>query len=419
MLLLEDHIQPRLVVYFQIHQPQRLAPYSFFDIGSNKSYFNDNLNREITQRVATRCYLPANSTLLEAIRACPEIKVNFSISGTALEMFERYAPTVIDSFGELISTGSAELLAETTHHSLSSLLSEEEFATQLEMYRTRVSMLFGVKPRVARNTELIYNDRIGDVLARLGYAGAISEVKSLPHAGGEFSTYTHPQHPDFSLLLRSNDLSDAISFRYKQGNATLRVSDYVQALYNLPHRSSCVVLAMDYETFGEHFNHDTGILKFLRRLFMRVARDNQLLLSTASEAIEAVKPEGPLSVPGYTSWADQSKDLSAWLGNDLQQGAFSSLKKVGKKIMDLNDPELAERWRHLQTSDHFYYMCTKDAQDGDVHAYFSHYNTPYEAYINFMNVIRDLEVKANRNDTTEVSASKDVHPVKMDFYKSA
>lgn len=414
MLLLEDHVQPRLVIYFQVHQPQRLAPYSFFDIGSDKPYFNDSLNRDITQRIAARCYIPANSVLLEVIRACPEIKVNFSISGTALDLFGRHAPQVIDSFGELISTGSVELLAETSHHSLSSLLSEDEFAEQLYIHHKRISELFGVTPRVARNTELIYNDRVGDVLARLGYAGTISEVKSLPHPGAEFNTYTHPQHANFRLLLRSNNLSDAISFRYHRGNTALRVNDYVQTLYNLPLRSSCVLLALDYETFGEHFRQETGILKFLRRFLMRVAGDKQMLFSTASEAAESIQPRGPLSIPGYTSWADEAKDLSAWLGNDLQQGAFNSLKKVGKKIVTLNQPKLTERWRHLQTSDHFYYMCTKGAQDGDVHSYFSHYNTPYEAYINFMNVIRDLELTAHIDDTAQVSALKDVHPVTMD-----
>ncbi|MEJ1239071.1 alpha-amylase [Chryseolinea sp. T2] len=407
MLLLKEPNRPRLVIYFQVHQPKRLRNYSFFDIGSRKSYFDDDLNGRITKRIASECYLPANGVLLDAIRTCPEIAVNFSISGTALDLFEQFAPEVIESFKALAHTGRVEFLSETSHHSLSSLFSESEFTQQLDNHRLSIQKLFGQTPSVVRNTELIYNDRIGAIMARQGYKGVISEVKVVDTSSTlEFDVYEHPMESHFKMLLRCNKLSDAISFRYRQGTITLPLSDYISRLYDSAVNARVMVVALDYETFGEHFKADTGILRFLRRLLIRLISDRHVLLSKASEAIEGPETMMSLSVPSYTSWADESKDLTAWLGNDLQKGAFSTMKSLESQLKVR--PELKDAWRHLQTSDHYYYMCTKGAQDGDVHSYFSHYNNPYEAYINFMNVLKDVEIKLASGDGNVVSTESSI-----------
>ena len=393
MLLLREPNRPQLVLYFQVHQPKRLRHFSFFDIGSNKSYFDDDLNGCITRRIASECYLPANRVLLETIRMYPHVRINFSISGTALDLFEQFAPEVIDSFRLLAETGCVEFLSETSHHSLSSLFSESEFIRQLANHRSRIQNLFGQNPTVVRNTELIYNDRIGLLLAGQGYHGAISEVKIIDAPSTiEYDIYTHPMPVALKLMLRSNLLSDTLSFRYRQNGVTLALSEYTTLLYNAAAHARVMLIGLDYETFGEHFKPDTGILRFLHRLLIRLATEDRVVLSKASDVFSEMEPSAPLSIPAYTSWADESKDLSAWLGNDLQKGAFSTMKSLERLVM--KDPALTELWRNLQTSDHYYYMCTKGAQDGEVHSYFSHYGNPYEAYINFMNVMKDLEVRA-------------------------
>lgn len=385
--------QQHLVLYFQVHQPNRLNKFNFFSIGSHPDYFNNRLNEELVNRIARECYLPANTLLLKLIRKHPEIKVCFSVSGTALEQFEKYTPEVIDSFRALAETGNVEFLAETSHHSLASLISGEEFQTQVLRHVEKIYYHFGVRPSVFRNTELIYSDAIGTQVAAMGFRGIITDgVERLPGFTSPYRTFSQPES-DLRVLLRANTLSDDIAFRYDSGRTRLRADRYVNWLNHIPSAEQVVLLGMDYETFGEHHKRESGIFDFLEGLLLQVVKEKRFRLSTPAEVIDLTKSEGILSVPEAISWADQRKDLSAWLGNDMQQDAFMIIKNMEATIRKSGDSSLLETWRCLQTSDHFYYMCTKKLNDGDVHSYFSHYSSPYEAFINYMNTVNDFVIK--------------------------
>lgn len=382
-----------LVLYFQVHQPRRLKNINFFAIGAHPEYFDDALNRDIIQRVAKDCYLPANALLLELIKKHPEIKVCFSISGVALAQFEQYVPEVLTSFQSLAKTGNVEFLSETNYHSLSSLISADEFQTQVFEHAEKIYHHFGLRPTVFRNTELIYSNEIGNQIRNMGFMGMITDgVDRVLNERSPFQLYHHPEHEDFRLLLRSNSLSDDIAFRYRSGNSVLSAERYVNWLNNMPGSEPVVTLGMDYETFGEHYKKESGIFDFMKAMLTRVVKDKKFRLSTPSEVIQAVKPTEALSIELPISWADEHKDLSAWLGNDIQRDAFDMLKSLTNPVKNSANQELLTTWRSLQTSDHFYYMCLKKLNDGDVHAYFSHYPSPYEAFINYMNVMSDFMI---------------------------
>lgn len=386
--------EQHLVLYFQVHQPRRLKKINFFSIGSHPEYFDDNLNRDIIQRVAKDCYLPANKLLLEMIEKHPAIKVCFSISGVAMTQLEQYVPEVLQSFKALADTGNVEFLAETNNHSLASLISAQEFQTQVLEHAEKISHHFGVRPSVFRNTELIYSNAIGTQVDRLGFKGMITDgVERVLTDRSSFQLYHHPEHTDFKLLLRSNSLSDDIAFRYLSGNNVLSPERYVSWLNHMPVTEPVITLGMDYETFGEHYKKQTGIFDFLQAVLTRIIKDKKFTLSTPSEVIDRVAASNALDVQDAISWADERKDLSAWLGNDMQRDAFDIVKSLEGSIKRSADSQLMNIWRELQTSDHFYYMCTKKLNDGDVHAYFSHYPSPYEAFINYMNVLSDFVMK--------------------------
>src|SRR5688572_28387990 len=246
--------QQHLVLYFQVHQPRRLNKINFFSIGSHPEYFDDKLNREVIQRVAKDCYLPANTLLLDLIRKHPAIKVCFSISGSALSQFEAYVPQVLGSFRALAETGKVEFLSETNCHSLASLISAEEFQIQVLEHAENIHRYFGVRPSVLRNTELIYSNAIGTQVQQMGFKGMITDgVDRVLEHRSPFQLYHHPDHDTFKLLLRSNRLSDDIAFRYLTGNAVLSPERYVNWLNNMPATERVVTLGMDYETFGEHY----------------------------------------------------------------------------------------------------------------------------------------------------------------------
>ncbi len=386
--------EQHLVLYFQVHQPRRLKNINFFSIGSHPEYFNDSLNRDIIQRVAKDCYLPANKLLLEMIKKHSAIKVCFSISGVALAQFEQYVPEVLQSFKALADTGNVEFLSETSHHSLASLISAQEFQTQVLEHAEKINHHFGVRPSVFRNTELIYSNAIGTQVDRLGFKGMLIDgVARILNDKSSFHLYHHPQQTDFKLLLRSNSLSDDIAFRYTSGSSVLSAERYVNWLNHMPVTEPVITLGMDYETFGEHYRKETGIFDFLKAVLTQVIRDRKFILSTPSEVIDTVPPGNSLDIDGAISWADERKDLSAWLGNDMQRDAFDIIKSLEASVKRSGDSQLMSTWRELQTSDHFYYMCTKSLNDGDVHSYFSHYPSPYEAFINYMNVLSDFIMK--------------------------
>ena len=382
-----------ICLYFQVHQPTRLRLYRFFDIGKDSHYYDDFANRTILRRVAQKCYLPMNQLMLELINANKgKFKIAYSISGSALDQFQRFAPEVIDSFKALAATGRVEFLAETYYHSLASLGSDSEFKQQVAKHAAKIEELFGVKPTVFRNTELIYDNSIGEVVYEMGYKTMLTE--GARHIMGWQSpnfVYTSATQPRLKLLLRNYTLSDDISFRFAQNKVT--ADQYVGWLKENAKDGDIVNLFMDYETFGEHQAADTGIFDFMKALPAAVLKDGTFGFATPSEVVKKYKPVSDIDVEDTISWADEERDVTAWLGNELQSEAFKKVYAMKEKLAIVNDPDLYEDWGHLQESDHFYYMCTKFFSDGEVHKYFNPYDTPYEAFINYMNVISDFQIR--------------------------
>ena len=390
-------------LYFQVHQPRRIKRYRFFDIGNDHEYFNDETecdtnNARVLRKVANKCYLPANAVLQENLERNPDFRVAFSISGVALEQFEEYAPEVIESFKRLVATGRVEILAETYYHSLSFLRSPHEFREQVRMHADKVHKLFGVTPYVFRNTELIYRNDIAELVADMGYLGMLAE--GADHLlGWRKSTYVYhaKQDPTFKLLLKHYKLSDDIAFRFSNKDweewplTAPKFARWVNAHNGDGH---VINLFMDYETFGEHQWEDTGIFDFLRALPEEVLTHPDNSFVTPTEALSTFPTTGEIDAPQYVSWADVERDLSAWLSNPIQHDAMRAFFELEPEVKQSKDPELIRDWRRLSTSDHFYYMCTKWFQDGDVHAYFNPYESPYEAFIAYMNVLNDVRLRA-------------------------
>lgn len=384
--------------YFQVHQPFRLKRYRFFDIGKDHNYYDDYQNRFIARRVADKCYIPMNQLLLDKIKEFGDnFKVSFSISGTALDQFEQYAPDVIDSFKALADTGCVEFIAETYAHSLSALQSREEFESQVRHQQRRVKELFGYESTTFRNTELIYSDDIGAMVADMGFSTMLTE--GAKHVLGWKSPnymYTNAINPKLKLLLKNFQLSDDIAFRFSQQSWPawpLTTEKYVDWLNEIDDKEEVVNLFMDYETFGEHQWPETGIFEFMSALPEKVFTHTNFTFNTPSELSEKMQPIAAVHVPHPISWADEERDLTAWLGNEIQDEAFAKLYHLKELMKDIDDPVMRKDWEYLQTSDHFYYMCTKWFSDGDVHKYFNPYGSPYEAFINYMNVLADFIIR--------------------------
>ena len=383
--------------YFQVHQPYRLRRYSVFD--TDRHYFDEFQNAELLRKVAQRCYLPANQMLLETIQQHDgQFRVGFSLSGVIIEQLEQYAPEVIESFSELSNTGCVEFLDETYYHSLSFLYSREEFRTQVEMHRALIQRLFGQEPRVFRNTELIYNNDLAHFVSHMGYDGILAEgADQILGTRTPNHLYRPPHAPKLKLLLKNYRLSDDIAFRFSNRNWEqwpLTAEKFAQWVNQINGHGELCNLFMDYETFGEHQWAETGIFDFMRHLpgqILKASAENQFL--TPSQAIDVFRPAGEIDVPHMISWADTERDLSAWLGNAMQSNALHELYKIEKALKEKGDAQLLADWRRIGTSDHFYYMCTKYWSDGDVHKYFSPYESPYDSYINFMNVLDNIQTR--------------------------
>jgi len=393
---------PSICFYFQVHQPRRIKKFRVFDIGNDKHYFNDDSesklnNRKIIEKVANKSYLPANRLLLELLGRHPEFKVSFSLSGIFLEQVEHDFPEVLKSFQDLVATGRVELLSETYYHSLSFLYSRDEFRHQVKKHKEKIKKLFGVTPRIFRNTELIYNNELGQTAEKMGYRGILTE--GADHILGWRSPnflYSPPGAKKIKLLLKNYSLSDDIAFRFSEktwAEHPLCADKFAHWLSNHNGAGEVINLFMDYETFGEHQWEESGIFDFLRHLPAEVLRhpDNEFL--TPSEVVAKYEPKAELDIPHFISWADIERDLSAWLSNDLQRDAIAKIYSLEKEVLSTGDEELIENWRRLQTSDHFYYMCTKFFADGDVHKYFNPYDTPYDAFLSYMNVLNDLRLR--------------------------
>ncbi len=385
-----------LCLNFQLHQPFRLKKYHFFDIGKDSYYYDDFKNKSIIRKVAKNCYLPTNQILLDLIKAYGDsFKVSFSISGMALDQLEAYAPEVIESFQALAKTGNVEFVAETYAHSLASLSHDEtEFIRQVQLYKQKLKRMFGVSPKIFRNTEMIYNDRIGEVIAKQGFEAVM--IEGANHVLGWKSphfVYYNPLSPKLKILLRHYELSDDIAFRFSDQNWAawpLTTEKYVSWLNGLDASDKLVNLTMAYESFGEHHKEDTGILNFLKALPKALHEQSDFRLSTPSELLQKHTPKAPMHVPDSISWSDVEKDLTAWLGNEMQEEAFDKLYKLQSIVEKIKDKSIQRDWLYLQASDHFFYMSTKYYAEDDVHNYFNPYDSPYEAFINYMNILSDF-----------------------------
>lgn len=387
--------------YFQVHQPFRLKTYRFFNIGTDPYYFDEYNNRYIMRKVAEKCYLPTNQTMLDLIKEFGSaFKISYSISGTAFDQFEMYAPDVLDSFKRLADTGCVEFIAETYSHSLSALKSKEEFFSQVQAQVKKVKQHFGQTPTTFRNTELIYADFIGEMVAEMGFKTMLTEgAKQILGWKSPNFMYCNAINPKLKILLKNFQLSDDIAFRFSQnswGEWPLTTEKYVDWLNMIDTNQKTVNLFMDYETFGEHQWADSGIFEFLKALPGRVLSHSNFKFRTPSEVSNILQPVSAINIPHPISWADEERDLTAWLGNDLQDEAFNNLYALEHKIKQIDDNDILRDWKYLQTSDHFYYMCTKWFSDGDVHKYFNPYNSPYEAFINFMNILSDFIIRVDK-----------------------
>jgi alpha-amylase len=390
-----------IVLYMHVHQPFRVRHYTIFDAGVDHRYFDApyddrTSNEQILHKVAEKSYIPTNKRLLQMLKDYPEFKLSLSITGTVLEQLEKWSPESLKSFQELTDTGRVEIVAETYHHSLAFFYSREEFERQVDMHRQKVEELFGQTPQVFRNTELSYNNDLAYWADKAGYKGILAEGWDpvLDWRSPNFvyqPTYTE----NIALLLKNYKLSDDIAFRFgdKAWKEWPLTADKFTHWLNDSGDATNFNLFMDYETFGEHQWDDTGIFDFLYHLPDKWLKTEGNSFMTVSEVIDANKPRDRVDVPQTTTWADTERDLSAWLGNDMQVSAISSLYGLQDAIMATEDLGLIDDWRKLQTSDHFYYMCTKWFNDGDIHAYFSPYANPYDAFIAFMNAYHDLQFR--------------------------
>jgi alpha-amylase len=383
--------------YFQVHQPYRLKNYKIFDIGKNHDYFDDALNKKIMQKVARKCYLPTNNLMLNLIHKYKDkFKISYSITGTALEQFKKYAPDVLKSFVALAKTGNVEFLSETYYHSLSFLYSKPEFVEQVNKHKNEIKKLFGQTPKIFRNTELIFNNELAHHVENMGYQGILAEgVDRVLDWRSPNYVYKAKTTDKLKLLLKNYKLSDDIAFRFSNKGwnewplTTTKFAKWVKG-----NKGHSLNLFMDYETFGEHQWEDTGIFNFMKLLPEELFKDN-ITFKTPSQIINNHDPVDELDIHEPVSWADMERDLSAWLGNNIQKTAIKELFELESDIKATKDKKLIEDWRKLSTSDHFYYMCTKYFSDGDVHKYFNPYDTPYDSYVAFMNILNDMVVRIN------------------------
>ncbi len=393
--------------YFQVHQPFRMKRYSVFEVGKNAGYFDEEKNREVMQKVAKKCYLPANQLMLSLIKKHKgRFKISYSITGTAIEQFKKYAPEVLESFKELSRTGCVEFLSETYYHSLSYLYSKEEFKEQVEMHRKAVKKHFGQSPSVFRNTELIFNNELADFVWKMGYKGVLAEGadRILGWRSPNYS-YRPKTAPKMRLFLKNYKLSDDIAFRFSnKGWEGYPLTAEKYASWVDASGGDTINLFMDYETFGEHQWEDTGIFSFMKNLPSALLKRG-IGFHTPSELLK-IEPKDEIDMHTFVSWADLERDTSAWLGNKMQRSAIEELFSMRDEVLKSGDKELVESWRKLTTSDHFYYMCVKWFNDGDVHKYFSPYDTPYDAFINFMNILNDVIVRLKGENLNRQNAFK-------------
>ena len=392
-----------IVLYLHVHQPLRLRQYSIFDTSERHDYFDEpdasteRNNQAVLEKVADKSYRPMNELLEKLLAQYPDFRVSLSITGTFIEQCEQWAPDVLQRFQRLVATGRVEIVAETYYHSLAFFYSREEFERQVALHREKIEQLFGVTPTVFRNTELAYNDELATWADNYGFKGILAEGWD-PVLDWRSPNYVYRplDTSNIKLLLKNYRLSDDLAFRFSDKaweQWPLTVDTYSEWTNASIKDSPLINLFMDYETFGEHQWADTGIFSFFEQFVGKWLSNPDNTFYTATEAIDAIDPVGEISMPDTVTWADTERDLSAWTGNSMQQEALRHLYALEHDILRTHDTVLIADWRRLQTSDHVYYMCTKWFTDGDVHAYFSPYDSPYDAFLYFMNAVRDLRYR--------------------------
>jgi alpha-amylase len=388
-------------LYFEVHQPVRLNRFSVFNIGEIKdaysSYFDHENNRKIFQKVANKCYLPTNKLMLDLIKKHEgQFRISYSLTGTFVEYCELFMPALLQSFQELYDTGAVDFIEETYFHSLSGLYDDlNEFEDQVKMHRQLIKRIFNYNPKIFRNTESIYDNRIAKKVEEMGYKGIITEGADKILDWRSPNYLYRRKDGQIKVLMRNYNLSDDVGFRFSARTwkgYPLTADKYANWMSDC--HGDVINLFMDYETFGEHQWADTGIFDFVQHLPEEVFRHKNLDFVTVNEAINRYQPIGEIDVPWAISWADVDRDVSTWLGNNMQIACFNELKEIGNLLKQKKDNELLYAWRLLQTSDHLYYLSTKGFEDGAVHAYFSPYEVPYDGFINYMNVLQDLKQKA-------------------------
>lgn len=396
-----------ICLYFQVHQPLRIKRYRVFDVGNDHNYFNDDSdtelnNKKVLQKIVRKCYLPTNEILLKLLKKNPQFRINYSFSGVLLEQLKNDFPEVISSFRKLIDTGKVEVLSETYHHTLAFFYSLPEFERQVKLHKKLVKDLFGANPKVFRNTELAYNNALARWAEKQGYKAILAEGWD-GFLGWRSPNFVYRPYgtKKIKLLLKNYKLSDDVAFRFSEQSWPgwpLTADKFASWVNRINGNGETVNLFMDYETFGEHQWEDKGIFNFLENLPAELLKhpDNNFL--NLSEAADKYAIKDVLDVPNIVTWADTERDLSAWNGNEIQKSAINFIYGLEKHVLKSKDSSIIEDWRKLQTSDHFYYMCTKWFADGDVHKYFNPYESPYDAFISYMNAANDLKIRIKNKE---------------------
>lgn len=383
--------------YFKIHQPYRLKRYRFFDIGNDHYYYDDFADDEIITRLAESSYMPMCDTILDMIRETNgAFKCAISVSGTALEQLQVFVPECVEKLHQLAATGCVEFLAGTYAHSLASLEDPEEFMREVKAENELIFRTLGIHPRTFANTELIYDDDIAMLISGMGFDTCLTA--GAKHVLGWKSpnyVYNAATAPQLKLLLTNDKLSDDISRNFNNPEwpeYPLTADKYMDWIAALPAEEQVVNLYFSMDTFGSFLPASTGIFLFMKAL-PRFAAERNITFAMPSEVSSKLKPVDELSVPYPMSDIDEARDVSAWKGNDLQREALGKLYSVAERVSLCDDRKIKQDWEYLQSSDHFYYMSTKNMADGASHAAFSPYDSPFAAFTNYMNVLADFLVR--------------------------
>ena len=402
-----------IVLYLHMHQPYRVKHYNIFAVGHDHDYWTDKdwyagtNNERVFKKVAEKSYSPMLDTLEECLEKYPDFKFSLSVTGMFLEQADEWAPELIEKLQKLTRTGRVEIVAETYYHSLAFFFDRSEFEAQVRKHQETIQELFGLQTQVYRNTELSYNNSLAQWAEGFGFKGVLAEGWDKVLEGRSPNFVYRPEGcQKIKLLTKNYHLSDDIAFRFSDKTWKewpLTVDKYMQWLDISAQEGPLINLFMDFETFGENIWKDTGIFEFFESFVKRWCESGNNFL-TVSGACDSMEPKAELSVPWTVTWADSERDLTAWLGNSMQHEAMNAVYELKDKILATNDEELIADWRRLQTSDHPYYMCTKYLNDNDVHSYFSPYDSPFDAFLYYMNCIRDLRARIEKHDEKKEKA---------------